>query len=165
MQPRNAALFQVLLHWTHRMIVALTLWAQRNAAIGQYRIITSRSPLEPPAPTPAGPQSHQYNETLAYQLVDLCGRSSFLTSVIISKCPLTRISAWRYITFLMFHLVLPLPHSSVYRLHLLLHSRLQHVHCPTITQIDVDSFPNPRRARFRCLRRIYRHYIPGLYGN
>jgi hypothetical protein len=74
------------LRWAGLVMLAFVLWAPRTAAAGQDSIISSSSLLEPPPPTPV-PHTHQYNETLVCQFVDLCGTYSVLAWLCLSNCP------------------------------------------------------------------------------
>lgn len=74
------------LRWVGLVMLAFVLWAPRTATAEQDSHGSIGSLLEPPPPTP-GLQSHQYNETLAYQFVDLCGTYSVLAWLCLSRCP------------------------------------------------------------------------------
>lgn len=60
------------LHWTGLVMMAFFLQATTTAATGLNPLPRSSSTSEPPPQPPPG-SVHEYNETLAYQFVNLCG--------------------------------------------------------------------------------------------
>lgn len=74
------------LRWTGLVMLAFVLWAPRTATAEQDGHSIS-SLLEPPPPPTPVPHIHQYNETLAYQFVDLCGTYSVPAWLCFCNCP------------------------------------------------------------------------------
>jgi len=95
------------LRWGGLVMLAFVLWTPRTATAGQDSIISSSSLLEPPTPVP---HTHQYNETLAYQFVDLCGTFLMPVWLYLSWCPCLAYFCVCLSSMFMLHLVLPPPY-------------------------------------------------------